>query len=75
MVKVKRTFWLGVILLGLVGRFYGIGTIPPHLSNDEISIAYDSYSLGRNGKDEHNTPIPYPLSLMVLIRPRFMLIP
>lgn len=53
---------LAIILLviGIFLRFYKIGSIPPHLSNDEISIAYDAYSIAYSGKDEHGNR--YPLS-------------
>ncbi len=47
-----------IIFITLFTRFYNLETIPPHLSNDEISIAYDAYSLARTGRDEHNHLFP-----------------
>jgi 4-amino-4-deoxy-L-arabinose transferase-like glycosyltransferase len=35
-----------------------VDSIPPHLSNDEISIAYDAYSIANSGKDEHGNFLP-----------------
>lgn len=47
-----------VVILTLFTRLYQLETIPPHLSNDEISIAYDAYSIARTGRDEHNHILP-----------------
>ena len=44
--------------LGLFLRLYKTESIPPHLSADEISIAYDAYSINRTLKDEHNDFLP-----------------
>jgi 4-amino-4-deoxy-L-arabinose transferase-like glycosyltransferase len=59
--KINKLILLILIIVGFLGlflRFYKIETIPPHLSNDEISIAYDSYSINRTNKDEHNNYLP-----------------
>lgn len=59
--KINKLIILILILftsLGLFLRFYKIESIPPHLSADEISIAYDAYSLNRTLKDEHNDFLP-----------------
>ncbi len=54
------------IILGLIVLFGGflrmtsLDKNPPHLGNDEISIAYDSYSIRTTGKDEYG--ISWPLS-------------
>ncbi len=42
----------------LIPRIYRLEQMPPHLSNDEISIAYDAYSMAFSGRDEHNIPLP-----------------
>lgn len=49
-----------LLIIGIFLRLYKVDSIPPHLSNDEISIAYDAYSIINSGKDEHGNP--YPLS-------------
>jgi 4-amino-4-deoxy-L-arabinose transferase-like glycosyltransferase len=51
-----------LIIIGIFLRLYRIDSIPPHLSNDEISIAYDAYSIANSGKDEHGNsyPISFP---------------
>jgi hypothetical protein len=46
------------LFLGLFLRLNNIDKIPIHLSNDEISIAYDAYSINKTGKDEYGTPYP-----------------
>jgi len=56
----KKLFLGLTVVLGLVSRFYLIDKAPPHLSNDEISIAYDAYSVAYSGRDEHGNA--YPLS-------------
>ena len=47
-----------LLLFSVFVRFYKLNTVPPHLSNDEISIAYDAYSISGNQKDEHNKHLP-----------------
>lgn len=47
-----------IVSLGAFLRFIALDLVPPHLSNDEISIAYDAYSLSLTGKDEHNNALP-----------------
>jgi len=57
----KLKFWLTLIFIIISGAFlrlYKVTSVPPHLSNDEISIAYDGYSLAHSGKDEHNHTWP-----------------
>jgi 4-amino-4-deoxy-L-arabinose transferase-like glycosyltransferase len=49
---------LTIVVIGTGLRFLGLNHVPPHLSNDEISIAYDAYSLSLTGRDEHNHPLP-----------------
>ncbi len=59
--NMKFNFPLLVILVALLTillRFAQLDTVPPHLSNDEISIAYDAYSVLKTGKDEHNHFLP-----------------
>lgn len=57
----KKVFYLCLGLSILVGsylRVVKLDKIPPHLGNDEISIAYDSYSVRTIGKDEHGHSWP-----------------
>lgn len=51
-----------LLIIGIFLRLYKVDSIPPHLSNDEISIAYDAYSIAYSGKDEHGNsyPISFP---------------
>lgn len=61
---IKKYFYLilGLILLvGALLRIVRLDTTPPHLGNDEISIAFDSYSVRNIGLDEHgeNWPLSF----------------
>jgi 4-amino-4-deoxy-L-arabinose transferase-like glycosyltransferase len=59
----RKTFWiiLGIVVIfGGFLRMVALDKNPPHLGNDEISIAYDSYSVRTTGKDEYG--ISWPLS-------------
>lgn len=49
---------LAVGIVAILTRTVGLDWSPPSLSNDEISIAYDAYSVGENGKDEHGNFLP-----------------
>src|SRR3989344_1712441 len=44
--------------LALFLRFYRLGSVPVQLGNDEISIAYDSYSVFRTLRDERGNFLP-----------------
>lgn len=57
----KFNLKLIIILIGLLTlatRLPQLEAVPPHLSNDEISIAYDAYSVSQTLKDEHNHFLP-----------------
>lgn len=47
-----------IILITIATRFIALDKVPSHLSNDEISIAYDAYSILHTGRDEHNNFMP-----------------
>jgi 4-amino-4-deoxy-L-arabinose transferase-like glycosyltransferase len=54
----EKIFLLIIIFLGLTTRLVRLDYAPPSLSNDEISIAYDAYSVSETGKDEHGNFLP-----------------
>lgn len=56
--KIQKTITLLIFLFTLITRLIVLDKVPPHLSNDEISIAYDSYSILHTGRDEHNNFMP-----------------
>jgi 4-amino-4-deoxy-L-arabinose transferase-like glycosyltransferase len=56
--KIISLIFILLFLFGIFSRIYKIETVPPHLSNDEISIAYDAFSINRTKKDEHNNYLP-----------------
>lgn len=47
-----------ITILTIMTRFTNLSSVPPHLSNDEISIAYDAYSVLKTLRDEHNHFLP-----------------
>jgi len=53
----KIIFWL-IVAITIFPRFINLDQSPPSLSNDEISIAYDAYSISHTGRDEHNKFLP-----------------
>lgn len=56
-----KIFYFILILVVIIGsylRIVDLDKIPPHLGNDEISIAFDSYSVRILGKDEHGHSWP-----------------
>lgn len=58
---IKKYFYVILVLILLVGAFLRIvklDSIPPHLGNDEISIAFDNYSIRSIGMDEHGKKWP-----------------
>lgn len=54
----KEKVLILLIALGIVLRFIKLDYSPPSLSNDEISIAYDAYSISKTLKDQHNHFLP-----------------
>lgn len=55
---VQKTIFIGIILLAVLLRVIHLDENPPHLGNDEISIAYDAYSVSKTFRDEHNNFMP-----------------
>ena len=58
MKKNFKLFILAIVSITLLTRFIGLNVTPPHLSNDEISIAYDAFSVSKTLRDEHNQFLP-----------------
>lgn len=53
---IKKYFYLILIIILIIGtcfRVINLDKNPPHLGNDEISIAFDSFSVRTTGQDEH----------------------
>lgn len=53
MTKFYKSALIIIILGSAFVRLIGLDINPPHLGNDEISIAFDSYSIRLTGRDEH----------------------
>lgn len=49
---------LVIIALSFFLRFWKVDTVPPGLGNDEISIAYEAYSIANTGKDSKGVFLP-----------------
>src|SRR3990167_11189801 len=49
---------LAVVILAFFLRFYKVTEIPPSLNWDEVSIAYNAYSVLNSGRDEWNKFLP-----------------
>jgi hypothetical protein len=60
----KKLLILIFVAAALSVRLVKLDQVPPHLSSDEISIAFDAYSLVHTGRDEH--AIAFPVSLTSL---------
>lgn len=55
----KKT-WLIIAILLVAGflRIWKLGSVPPHLTPDEVSLGYNAYSILRTGKDEYGVRLP-----------------
>jgi len=49
---------VSIVLLAIGLRVFRLDLVPLHLGNDEISIAFDTYSIVKTGKDEHGFYLP-----------------
>lgn len=53
----KKIFFV-IFILALLLRFYKLGIVPPGLDWDEVSNAYNAYSILKTGHDEYNNFLP-----------------
>lgn len=58
MSKKQKVIFVIITAVAFLLRVIDLDRIPPSLSNDEISIAYDAYSVSLTGRDEHNHFLP-----------------
>ena len=58
MSKFQKLLVVFIVIFTFGIRLVALDKVPPSLSNDEISIAYDSYSILHTGHDEHNNLMP-----------------
>lgn len=49
---------LGIVLLAAFLRFYHLSSIPAGLTNDEVDIGYDAYSIYHTGRDQWGEFMP-----------------
>lgn len=56
--KKPLTILILITLIGAILRFYRLSSLPPSLNWDEVSHAYNAYSLYRTGKDQWGQILP-----------------
>ncbi len=56
--KFLLLFFIGIILLASILRFYRLGQVPPSPNWDEVSLGYNAYSILQTGKDEYGVFLP-----------------
>lgn len=49
---------IAILILAAFLRLFDLGSIPPHLRNDEAALGYNAYSILQTQKDEHNFRLP-----------------
>lgn len=54
----SKLFLVGILILGSLLRFYNLGQVPIHLTNDEAALGYNAYSILKTGRDEHGQLLP-----------------
>lgn len=54
----KKIILLLILLLAAILRLYKLGTNPPSLYWDEVSLGYNAYSIAKEGIDEHGESYP-----------------
>lgn len=60
----KQLYWLffvGIILLAIVLRFWQLGAVPLGFHADEAAYGYNAYSILKTGRDEYGTFLPLAL--------------
>jgi len=55
---VNKKFFLSILLLAFILRFYKLGEVPNSLNWDENSNAYNAYSILKTQKDEYGNRFP-----------------
>lgn len=57
--RTRRLFFLAIVVLALILRFYKLSIVPPSLNWDEAAIGYNAYSLIKTGGfDEYGDFLP-----------------
>lgn len=56
--NLNKAFFLLILLLAFILRFYKLGEVPLSLDWDEVSNAYNAYSILKTGKDEYGNFLP-----------------
>ena len=54
----KNIFFGLIIVVAVILRFWGLGSVPPSPNWDEVALGYDAYSIGLTGRDEYGKLLP-----------------
>lgn len=54
----SRWLLIAILVLAVGLRLFKLGSIPPGLTPDEASLGYNTYSIGKTGKDEYGKTLP-----------------
>ncbi len=54
----RHKLLLLILALAAILRLWGLGTNPPHLTNDEAALGYNAYSILKTARDEHGEFLP-----------------
>lgn len=55
-----KKYWIltAILIFAALLRLWSLGSIPPHLTQDEASLGYNAYSILKTGKDEYGKVFP-----------------
>jgi len=56
--QIEKIFIVLITFLAFFLRFYNLNSFPPGLGRDEVSVAYNAYSILKTAKDEHGRKLP-----------------
>ena len=54
----KNIILISIFILSFLLRFYRLAVLPPGLGRDEVSVAYNAYSILKTGHDEYGRFLP-----------------
>lgn len=57
-VKKRQELIFFIIVLSALLRFFHLDSVPPGLGRDEVSVAYNAFSILKTGRDEHQRFLP-----------------
>ena len=58
MSKFTNSFFVAVLIISFIVRFFDLSSVPPSLNWDEVSYGYNAYSILETGRDEFSEKLP-----------------